>query len=491
MSTTFDLLEAPWIPCVRENGVLVQLGLRRALSEAHSLREVHSSSPLETAALYRLLLAVLHRVFGPSGYDEWHQLWQAGRWDATRIEAYLVQWKQRFDLFDAQRPFYQAADQRVKPKSVTRLRYEVSSGNNPTLFDHHTDVQGLTLTPAEAARALVAAQAFGLAGLSGLQQKFTDGPCARGIFFLIQGSSLFQTLALNLLPYPAEKPIYTTTMDCPAWEMDDPCVPDRTTPFGYLDYLTWQNRRILLLPCVRGGGVVVEQMTEAPALRLASDVLDPQKHYVVRDPKKPPFSLRFDEQRALWRDSASLLQLHRQGYRPPAALEWVAELVNQGHLSESETRRCLALGMANHQAKVHFYRREMVVDLAGALALSEDVRNRLWGATRTLARLVLSPHSDAEGAHQPQAEDLEAIMEGWGAERRYWSRLERPFLRLIQDLPQSADSAMEAWDQTMRRVAWAALDRVTANLQQAPHNLKAVVLAKAQLAHGLQKLQAQ
>ncbi|HFD40439.1 MAG TPA: type I-E CRISPR-associated protein Cse1/CasA, partial [Anaerolineae bacterium] len=262
MMPTFDLLQSPWIPCIRRDGTPVELGLRDALVQAHELRELGSESPLATAALYRLLLAVLHRALqGPADADEWADLWNAGSWDVARLDAYLAQWRHRFDLFDPVRPFYQSPDERVRPKPVNRLLHEIASGNNPTLFDHHTHERGPELTPAQAARALIALQAFGLGGLSGLPQKFTDAPCAGGIVFLVQGETLFETLALNLLPYPDDTILPYHPEDRPAWEMDDPFTPDRNDPYGSLDYLTWQNRRVLLLPQPTSRGVIVREMT--------------------------------------------------------------------------------------------------------------------------------------------------------------------------------------------------------------------------------------
>ena len=250
MKPAFDLLKSPWVPCIRADGRIVELSLRDALAQAHELRELHGESPLVTAALHRLLLAVLHRVFGPPTTGKWAALWAAGRWDVAQVDTYLNRWRHRFDLFHAERPFYQAADDRVRPKSVASLVHDVASGNNPTLFDHHTEEVGIALTPAQAARMVVAAQAFGLGGLSGLAQKFTDAPCASCVIFLVQGGTLFETLALNLVrhPDPAYTPIPHQPDDCPAWEMDAPFSPSRSTPCGYLDYLTWQNRRILLVP---------------------------------------------------------------------------------------------------------------------------------------------------------------------------------------------------------------------------------------------------
>jgi CRISPR system Cascade subunit CasA len=471
------------------------------LSRAHDLQELSSRSPLETAALYRLLLAVLHRVFGPDGYDTWDNLWHAGQFDARPLSGYFDRWHPRFELFDAKRPFYQTPDERVKPKPPNKLILDRAFGNKATLFDHHTDDQGITLTPAEAARAVVAAQSFGLAGLSGLRQRFTDGTCTRGVIFLVQGRNLFETLMFNLLRYPTEDDVLPHKAgDRPAWEMDDPFTPQRTRPLGYLDYLTWQNRRILLFPERAGGEVVVREMTLAPGLRMDNDVPDPMKHY-RRDERRGLLVQRFWEERALWRDSAALFKLHDEGYRPPRTFLWLSELVGDDILDKAQTRRYVALGMANSQAKVDFYRAEhmpLPLDylaeeaLAGrldeALGMAEAVRGQLWGAARTLARFVLVPEADREGAHEPHRDDMDALMTQWAVERDYWVRLELPFRRLMETLPQDVDAAMTRWQQTLRHTAWNALDRVAADLEHDPRKLKAAVRARERLGAGLKKV---
>lgn len=497
MSATFDLLQNPWVPCIQLEGTSVELGLRDALAQAHQLSELHGESPLVTAALHRLLLAVLHRVFGPDTHEKWAALWEAGRWDAVRLDAYLDRWSHRFDLFHPQRPFYQASDERVKPKSVVSLVQHIASGNNPTLFDHHTEGEGLTLTPAEAARMLVTAQAFGLGGLSGLPQKFTDGPCARGVLFLVQGGTLFETLALNLVRYPSDNVMQYYPDDRPAWEMDDPLVGARSLPRGYLDYLTWYSRRVLLVPEATDDRVVVRQMTIAPALRLDSAVVDPMKHH-TRDEKRGLVIMRFNEHRALWRDSAALFSLRASGYWPPRVFDWLAELVEESYLDIAQTKRYLALGMASTQAKVHFYRSErmplplaylrdedLVEMLGGALMMAEACARQLWGATRTLATFVLSPESDVESVAKRDPNDLNGLMRQWAVERRYWSRLEVPFRETMEGLPRLLDRALEDWGGTLWSTARGAFGQVADQLGHDPRTLKAIVLASDQLTAGL------
>ena len=113
MTYTFNLIDEPWIPCLTFDGERVEFGLRDSLVQAHELRELHGDTPLETAALYRLLLAVLHRVFGPEKRSRWKSLWARERFDKSTLENYLHRPEiyRRFDLFDPEKPFYQPCKQ--------------------------------------------------------------------------------------------------------------------------------------------------------------------------------------------------------------------------------------------------------------------------------------------------------------------------------------------------------------------------------------------
>ncbi|MCL4560032.1 MAG: type I-E CRISPR-associated protein Cse1/CasA [Chloroflexi bacterium] len=504
MTYSFNLINCPWIPCILPNGKVQEFNLKDTLLQAHMLKEIRGDSPLETASIYRLLLSVLHSALrGPRSYQAWADLRDAGKWDPSVIGEYLNHWKAKFELFDPEKPFYQAADPRVKPKSVITLVMDMVSGNNAVLFDHHTEADGASLPPAKAARTLLTAQTFSLAGLSGLEQKFTDAPWARGIILLTEGESLFETLALNMLRSDDPKIGLAGIIGQPAWEMDDPYLPAREVPTGYLDYLTWQNRRILLIPEGDVDKVVVRQMTMAPGLRLSSAILDPMKHYRI-DKDRGYLVLRYSEQRALWRDSAALLRLQSTGNaRPPATFYWLAELCTMGYLEQKQLYRLSALGMANNQAKVEFFRHEqlplsvqylenseLVEQLDESLKIAEAAGKTLWSSTSWMAVLCISPESDGKNwkeISEITKKEAAGLIEHWAVERFYWGMLELPFLHLLEDLPKRPEATLE-WRQAVESTAWQAFNRAEAQAGEAALALKAAVRARSYLAYGLRQV---
>ena len=336
MAASFNLIDEPWIPCIDLQGNPVELGIRDTLTRAHELREVYDESPLVTVSIYRLLLAILHRVFGPDSADTWLEHWRQGVWEARQLDSYFNTWYERFDLFhpDPAHRFYQAEpDESYKPRSVIHLVH--SQGNNPTLFTHDTDEMAFGYTPAEASRALLASQNCYLGGLLRSGVSSPGSPCARGVNIMSQGRNLFETLSLNWFPYPEEEVFRSRADDRPAWEMDDPFEANRQVlkvktkqevlPLGYLDFLTWQNCR-LWLGQPNEDGLVREVRIGLGNLKIHWSVTNPLYHYrreQTQDPSGLKF-LRFSEGRALWRDSTALLQ-HRDpdNYKPPYAITWL------------------------------------------------------------------------------------------------------------------------------------------------------------------------
>ena len=503
MEPTFNLIDEPWIPCTDLDGHTQELGLRETLARAHELQGIQGDSPLVTAALYRLLLAVLHSALrGPKSRQEWMDLWNAGTWDMAQMNAYLDRWRNRFYLFHPQRPFYQVVNIVGKRKSIIKLLPEMASGNNATLFDHHTDEIGGVFTPAQAALALIFVQSCSVAGGSGMAPKdSSDAPWSREIIFLIEGDNLFETLTLNLIRYSDDDPLPNQSDDRPAWEMDDPFHPKRQVPRGYLDYLTWQNRKLDLLPIEDGQVVLVREVVMSPGLKKDPSILDPMKHYNIHE-KRGLIGWRFKPDRVLWRDSSVLLELNApEKYRPPRNFHWISNLVREDWLNPEKMYRFMAFGMAGKQARFDFFRQEKmplplsyfkreeyVEELSTALEWTEKCCNYLWGAVNTLAKLSISPTAFDENGRQPDQKDVSNLTSHWGVERNYWGTLEVPFLALIEGIPKNPDAAMDEWQRTLERTSWNTFHQAEELAGTSSATLKAGGRAGGQLAGGLQKL---
>ena len=484
-SPTFYLTDEPWIRCIPHDGGLpVMLSLRETLGRAQDLRELLDDSPLVVVALHRLLLAILHRVYaGPTSVAEWRAIRVSGQFDAPRLSAYLDAWRHRFGLFDPERPFYQVPQMPgVNAVSVAKLAHEKASGNNTTLFDHTTPETG-AMTPAQAARYLVAFQAFAVGG--GVSQPFNlcDAPLARDYTVLVRGRSLFETLLLNLVRYDRERPItWLDSDDAPWWEQTVQRSPAKegTPPKGYLDYLTWQSRTVHLLY-----DTVSEQVRECQIrqqFKLSMTAHDPFKAY-VQSKEGGERSRRLSEQRAVWRDSHALLEAaqpaHPGGSSRPDIFNWLAETLTTGiGRSSGQTTQYNfdVQGSLNDgaQATIILWRRDHLPLPLSYLA-SAELRNRLYQGLRHAEAVALLftatvfkgkvSGSDreqiyprplyrlaeellrGEGLHGVTTERrvdpklIRPLVERFDAERIYWAAIEPYFRRFLVTLAQRIESS--------------------------------------------------
>jgi len=512
MNVSYNLIDEPWIPCIGLDGQPLRLGLYETLARAHTIREVQGEIPLSTAALHRLLLAILHRSFGPKNRSEWARLWRAGCWDETTLRGYFDNWRSRFDLFHDTYPFYQTVQPPRERESLTRL--SLTHAYNSTLFQHQASGEAFAVPPARAAEWLVTMQAGGI-GMGPPHHPHPSGPLTNTLLVLVQGRSLFETLAFNLVEYDpvTNKPIPGPSRgeDRPTWEYDkNPFPPDpkKTYRPGYLGYLTFQVRAAHLFPSQEGGELCVRECSLAQGARWDGQLIqDPMKVYIT--PKKKDVGtlpLRLREDRATWRDSGALFRLQEREsddakYRPPLAFDWLARHVEAGDIDRAQTYNYVTLGLCNSNARLDFFRQErMPLPLAYfdkseeheplegqlrlALQQAEDVAAALRTASRDLARWIVSP-ADKNQAHR---DGVNAVYARLDVEQHYWSRLEVPFQHLLQSLPAAPLAAMDTWKATLRSTARGAYERAAASVDDPLRGLKAATLARGVLEAGLARV---
>ena len=519
MTYSFNLIDQPWIPCTMPDGSHTELSLQKALLQAHEIREIFDQSPLVTAALHRLLLAILHRNFGPTSRSEWRTLWQAKQFDSVRLIDYFSKWYRRFDLFDDERPFYQdggikTEKGKIKEVEINELIPELARANNRTLFDHTTDSTSPVLSPPEAARVLVMTQMYRLAGgkLVGNQYSY-DAPIAREVCFLVKGSTLFETLLLNMVRYHVDDPVPIVGSDLPAWEQEQPNTSAR--PHGYTDYLTWQTLKLRLVPSrtVHEGGEVrrvrIGVGRKFDKKQEEALFFDPGCSY-TKNPKAtneqdPWPSTRYQQDRALWRDSSTLFRFIEDDNRKPhSALKWVSGLIGDGVLDVSMPYQLEAYGQCTKKRDIFFWQstrlplpaqyltdEDLVEALEIALESTEKVADRLKWAMETFARYALYPLKATENLAKAQKGEVKRLVGHLRAPEAYWSALEVPFLDFMRDLPDDPDTVLEDWNKRIQQVAHQAFNEATNDLDQSARVLRAIAKGQSHLTRLVHKVLSQ
>lgn len=514
---SFDLINEGWVPCVM-NGEIKKLGLLETLRDSHEIKEIYDPSPVVTGSLHRLLLAILHRNFGPANSEEWRRLWERG-WDEQRLADYFAKWSSRFNLFDAEYPFYQCASLSFSREvPITKLFHELASGNNATLFDHSTEASPIAIFPDDAARILVACQAFAVGGLITCEKgqdrrKFgsaDNAPLVKGAMVLVTGDNLFQTLMLNLHRYngyDAEPFGFDQREDLPAWEKNEETDPEERYPRGYLDLLTWQSRRIKLHPeRSKDGNVIVRyavimkgnQFPAGYSLYDKETMLAFTKRERIAPSQEPWPAITFSEDRALWRDSLALFQSVENERRRPKTLAWLSDLILEEIIPGSSRYNLSVIGLATNKASILLWRHErlplplqylhderLLASLKVALQLAEKAGQQLKQSSWYLSKLLIA--GDVQNVNKQQREEISQLSDHLSIDTPYWSQLGIIFPRLVMELAEDTTRdgedifyglrTMPWWAGEVRHIALAAFQEAVSSLDQSGHVLKAVTLA--------------
>lgn len=467
---SFNLLDEPWVPVITVDGSH-EWSVTEVLRRSQDVIQLDPARPLEWIPVFRLLQAVV--IDALRGVDEasWGDRFRLGRFDPEVIENYLNTIHSRFDLFDPVAPFYQVASLEATSgeiKSVLALYPETASGNNVPLFSSILDSDASALSCPEAARRLLALLAWDTAGLKtgakgdpqmsgGKTTGNPTGPLGLMGPIVPLGRNLFQSLMLNL-PQSAPAPD-----DAPAW-----CRPPTTASWetrpsrGVLDLLTWQSRRVRLVTSPDGfphvAGVVV---TAGDRLDGIHPDQEPHTAWRVSDPAKGGMasrSIRHQMGRSFWRGMAA--QLAGDDDSLPNAVAAAASRSTVLGRTYVLDLRTAGVVYGNQSAVIeHVFSDATPVSL---LALDEAhgaaVREALGQITQRAEAVRLALNNLDNNLRRAS-----------GGKPIPWDKGERPGERFIASLdaiarqslealaqhPDDPGDAMDEWERSALRLAWA------------------------------------
>lgn len=501
----FNLIDSPWIQVIGKRCDLKEVSIREVLLNSNEYTGIRGELPAQDAAIMRLLLAILLRVFlekDQNGNNEpltiekdqtwvnidptdafarWTALWEEGRFPAEPINEYLDTWHERFWLFHPEFPFYQVPDIQGTEYEAKKLNGSLSiSENKNRLFRSRTDETKNILTYPEAARWLIYLNAYDDASGKPFKKNKAEKYPSTGVGWLgkiglvyPEGKTLFQTLMLNLTFLKNGGEAWESGH--PAWENDVPKREQRTQipiPGNPTELLTLQSRRLLLK---RAGGIVYGytglggdffSMLNADTEQMTAWVQEKNGKNTTgnRKPKKHDIDM------AMWREFPSLIA--GENDLRPGVIKWLEKLSMPGSPLAGKVInfRTVSIVYGDSNGSVEDIHSDSLGMHAGILAklvdqnsgwikeIKDQVQKCEYAAfcLRLLEKDILS----ASGSN---LKEIPA-----SASEQYFERIDIPFRRWLFSLDpdkdmEDLDDLVTKWEDTSRGIAMKIGESLAAN----------------------------
>lgn len=487
-TASFDLTREPWVP-VLVAGAPVRLSLRELVERPDAVDGLDLADPLAAIAVLRQVLVPLwvDALGLPADMHDWGRRWAAPRSGTSRLLDYLDEHAERFDLLHPVAPFAQVAGlhtSKNETKPVSVLSLDHASGNNVPLFSSRTEADPPALSLAAATLTLLVAQCFDTAAIksgavgdpkvsAGKTTGNPTGPAGQFGLLVPTGRDLFQTLMLNQ-PY-AEQPNAQLQGGTPQWRRSvaDASWQERP-PDGLSDLLTWQSRRIRLVPTVHEPGqgeMVVRQVVLAAGDRFGRTP-EFEPHTAWKQNPKPKAgepaqrARRHSSGRAAWRGMEALLATRlatSDGETSSLLVSQLADLRAEGLVpADLQVQLLVAQVVYGNQSAVV---EDVVVDTlplpVSALPTESPVRE-----------LLVTMAAQAGELQRATNRLGDAVRESAGGDRVPWDRSQRIGDTLVQDLtpvvrrllrglqcePDAVQAATAAWLAVARSRALAVVE---------------------------------
>jgi CRISPR system Cascade subunit CasA len=474
----FNLLDEKWLLVLKENGERKELSLLELFQSAHDYTGLAGELATQDVAVLRLLLAIMHAALAPREQitdapeddmlDLWEEIWKAGKLPYEKIHDYLEKWRDRFNLFDEERPFYQVKGLGAATEyDASKLNGELSeSSNKIRLFPVRAGRSKNVLTYPEAARWLLYVNAFDDTSAKPKGKNLPSpgaGWCGKLGLFIAEGDNLFETLMLNWVLLKDGKELWNTGK--PIWELDAARSAERvemTIPKSQMELLTLQSRRLFLKSengmvtgyLLLGGDFFDKINAFDEQMTLWTLTADSRKKNAQKIEYTPR---RHDPARQVWRDFSTLAATTGNAKRP-GVVEWLAVLKNEKILAKKQLKFRIA---SVKYGDKDFFAEDVFSD---TLTLFSDLLTELgaaWvisitGEIEKADKLVYYTGNLAKNIMRATGGSDDKVLDGCAAKAReqsYFS-LDTPFREWLSSIDPEKDT-----DHTLKCTEWHIIER--------------------------------
>ena len=477
MNLTLD----PWITVIGADGRQRTASLHDLFASAHEIRDL-SVKPHEKIALLRLLICITQAALdGPKDFDTWETCRGAIQPAAKR---YLEKWASSFELFGEGPRFLQvpgliSGRDDGKYTHAAKTDIALSSGNTATLFDNDsTDAR--SIPEARLGLSLLTFQCFSPGGLIGIAKwngadtpgdgKSKHAPCTPSsmLHTFLQGSSLLETIHLNLLNKEEGSDLGPKGWGKPVWELPVNAAGDKeaiaNATGSYLGRLVPLSRSIRL--DAEGRQMILANGLEYP---LAPIFREPAATMVQRDKETAVLGVSLG--RSIWRQLSAITVKRRSNndaISGPLALR---------NLDGSQSCTLWIGALATDKAKI-----EDVVEAAYDVpaGMFRDAGRKLFEEGVALAASWQEAVSKSVKAYAGTMK-LEPVPYEC-ARHHFWTVIEQhvPTLLRLTDKPEEAgDLKVSEWGRRVKEAAHASFEFACPH--QTPRQIQAYAIGLQQL----------
>ncbi len=340
---SYNLIDEPWIPVLMQDGTNRLVSLGEVFADANGGIADLALNPYERVAVFRLLLCITQAALGSKRLKD-ERSWRELKSLVGPMSAdYLKKWHDRFFLYGHHAFLQPDCISLVKVAGATPCEKMViclSSGNKSTLYDHEAVGNARRLSKVDLALGFLVYQNFSSGGLSGqcvwdgvpTEKSIQGAPCRERsmLFTIVEGSSLLETVWLNLITDDWNRHLLKTEWGRPFWEFDTLSRSETTgNEKTLLGRLVPLSRAIKLTKdnpvCILGEGLSYPQI---PASREPMASVKLQK-----GAKKDEFSETYvssNPARMPWRELASILSVREtMGRKAALAIRHLSSLPDE------------------------------------------------------------------------------------------------------------------------------------------------------------------